>query len=464
MDLSNTIISQLGTIFNHDQLLTQPADCWPYGYDNSKLHSPPDAVVLPNHHQQVVDCVLLCNQHNIPLTARGRGTGTTGASVPTHNGIVMSLERMNKIISFNQGNLSVRVETGITNQALQDYLHERGFFWAPDPGSAAYCSVGGNLACNAAGPRAIKYGATRDNTLQLKAVTGNGESINTGSITSKGVVGYDLTRLLVGSEGTLAIITEAELKILPLAQHTKTLRVLYSDSHGACAAIEKLTALRERPTAIEFMDHHAIQLINQHTQVPLAKTAQACLMINIEGSASSLEISCNEITQVLQHESLIEIQQAETDAEIAQLWAARKALSPVLRTIAPNKINEDIVVPVPNLAEFIHKVDTLSQQYQLAIVNFGHAGNGNLHVNIMYDATDETQNQHAQCCLEAIFALTIELDGTLSGEHGIGMTKRDFIALELGQVEISLMHAIKAQFDRNNILNPDKSLPIATYE
>lgn len=464
MALSPTIISQLDTIFDHDQLLTEAADCWPYGYDNSRLHSPPDVVVLPTHHQQVVDCVKLCNQHNIPLTARGRGTGTTGASVPTHNGIVMSLERMNKIISFNQGNLSVRVETGITNQALQDYLHERGFFWAPDPGSAAYCSVGGNLACNAAGPRAVKYGTTRDNTLQLRAVSGNGESINTGSITSKGVVGYDLTRLLIGSEGTLAIITEAELKILPLAQHSKTLRVLYSDSHGACTAIEKLTALRERPAAIEFMDHHAIQLINQHTQVPLAKTAQACLMINIEGSASSLEISCNEITQALQHESLIEIQQAETDAEKAQLWAARKALSPVLRTIAPNKINEDIVVPVPNLAEFIHKVDTLSQKYQLAIVNFGHAGNGNLHVNIMYDANDETQNQHAQCCLEAIFALTIELDGTLSGEHGIGMTKRDFIALELGQVEISLMHAIKAQFDRNNILNPDKSLPIATSE
>jgi D-lactate dehydrogenase len=464
MALSQTIISQLGTIFHHDQLFTETANCWPYGYDNSKLHSPPDAVVLPTHHQQVVDCVQLCNQHNIPLTARGRGTGTTGASVPTHNGIVISLERMNKIISFNQGNLSIRVQTGITNQVLQDYLHERGFFWAPDPSSASYCSVGGNLACNAAGPRAVKYGTTRDNTLQLKAVTGNGESINTGSITSKGVVGYDLTRLLIGSEGTLAIITEAELKILPLAQHTKTLRVLYSDTHGACVAIEKLTALRERPAAIEFMDHHAIQLINQHTDVLLAKTAQACLMINIEGSTSSLINSFNEIEQALQHESLIEIQQAETQAEKTKLWTARKALSPILRTIAPNKINEDIVIPIPNLAEFIRQVDTLSDQHQLPIVNFGHAGNGNLHVNIMYDANNEIENKHAQSCLKAIFALTIELNGTLSGEHGIGITKRDFMAMELGQDEINLMHAIKAQFDRNNILNPDKSLPMATIK
>ena len=462
MALEKNIISQLTAIFEPQQMLTAAADCWPYGYDNSKMHSPPDAVVLPTHHQQVVDCVQLCNQHNIPLTARGRGTGTTGASVPVHNGIVISLERMNKIVSFNQANLSVRVESGITNQALQDYLQERGFFWAPDPGSAAYCSVGGNLACNAAGPRAVKYGTTRDNTLQLKAVTGNGETINTGSITTKGVVGYDLTRLLIGSEGTLAIITEAELKILPIAQYSKTMRVLYSDSQGASAAIEKLTALRDRPAAIEFMDHHAIALINEHTDVPLASDAHACLMINAEGSESSLQSCSDDIEAALQHPTLIEIQHAESNDEKSKLWAARKALSPVLRTLAPNKINEDIVVPVPHLAEFITQVDALSTQYNLPIVNFGHAGNGNLHVNIMYDSCDAVQNEHAQRCLEAVFALTIELQGTLSGEHGIGLAKRDYITLELTATEIELMHAIKTQFDRNHILNPDKSLPKQT--
>ena len=460
MSLANEIITQLKLIFGQDGLLTEPADCWAYGYDNSKLHSPPDAVVLPTTHAQVEQCVQLCNQFNVPLTARGRGTGTTGASIPIQNGIVISLERMHKLLSFNRSNLSVRVQTGITNQAVQEYLHEQGFFWAPDPGSAAYCSVGGNLACNAAGPRAIKYGTTRDSVLQLKAVTGGGKTIQTGSITTKGVVGLDLTRLLIGSEGTLAIITEAELKILPLPEQTNTLRVIYKHSQGACSAIENLIALSERPSAIEFMDHHAIKLINDYGDISLPAAAGALLMINIDGDSTTLASTSAHIEAALRNSALIEIKQASSTEDKQNLWQARKALSPILRTIAPNKINEDIVVPVPNLALLIVALDELSSQYQLPIVNFGHAGNGNLHVNIMYDATDSSQNDNAQRCLEDIFATALKLQGTISGEHGIGLVKRDYVELELGAEELTLMRNIKRQFDPNNILNADKTLPL----
>ncbi len=458
--LPKEIIAQLKTSFPTDSLLLDAADCWPYGYDNSKMHHAPDAVVLPDTHEQVVNCIQLCNQFKIPLTARGRGTGTTGASVPTSGGIVISMERMNKILNCDLGNRSIRVQTGVTNLALQNYLKEKKFFWAPDPSSAEFCSIGGNLACNAAGPRAVKYGTTRDNILQLKAVTGDGQTIHTGSKTTKGVVGLDLTRLIVGSEGTLAIITEAELKILPLAPERNTIRALYRNHQGACEAIQNISSQLHVPCAIEFIDHHAMELIRTHSDVCLPDSAHAMLMIEIDGDSESLEISTAKIEQALSNHHQVEIQRATTDIEKQALWQARKALSPILRNLAPNKINEDVVVPVPNLSKLIDKLDLLSADYNIPIVNFGHAGNGNLHVNIMYDAEDSLQNQNALACLNKIFDAVLTLDGTISGEHGIGISKRDHIAKEIGATELNLMRSIKAQFDPNQILNPNKSLPL----
>ncbi len=453
-------VKQLTNIFKESSFLTDPADCWPYGYDNSKLHQPPLAVVLPNNHKQVVDCVNVCNQYKIPLTTRGRGTGTTGAAVPSIDGIVMSFERMNLILNCDTGNRSVRTQAGATNLQLQNFLKEKQFFWPPDPSSAEFCTIGGNLACNAAGPRAIKYGTTRDNVLQLKAVTGAGETIITGSKTTKGVVGLDLTRLIVGSEGTLAIITEAELKIFPLPNNKNTIRALYKNHQAACDAIQKINAQIHTPCAIEFMDHHAIELIRNHSEVSLPAEAQAMLIIEIDGDLDLLDISTPKIEQALSNSQEIEIKRAESEEEKSILWSARKALSPILRNLAPNKINEDVVVPIPMLSQLIDALDDLSNKYQLPIVNFGHAGNGNLHTNIMYDAEDSTQNKNALNCLNDIFDKTLELGGTISGEHGIGITKQNYVSKELGAAEINLMHRIKNQFDPNNILNPNKSLPI----
>ncbi len=459
MALNSQIISALENIFSKDSLYLDPGDCWPYGYDNSKMHTLPDAVVLPQSHQQVVDCVAVCNQHNISLTTRGRGTGTTGASVPAAGGIVLSTEHMDQIIEFDRGNRSVRVQPGLTNQTLQNFLADKGFFWPPDPSSAEFCSVGGNLACNAAGPRAIKYGTTRENTLQLKAVTGAGNTIIAGSRTSKGVVGLDLARLLIGSEGTLAIITEAELKIHPTPCTKNTLRVLYRSHRGACEAIQNMLAQPHLPCAIEFMDHHAIQLIQKHGNISLPDHVGAMLMVEVDGDPDSINVSVRSVEQALVNDDQLEIRHAATAEETTQLWQARKALSPILRTMATDKINEDVVVPVPRLSELIDALDALSEKFQLPIVNFGHAGNGNLHVNIMYNAENEQQNTNALACLNEIFAEVLRLDGTISGEHGIGILKRNYVRKELSENELQLMRQIKLQFDPNQILNPNKNIP-----
>ncbi|MEM7304036.1 MAG: FAD-linked oxidase C-terminal domain-containing protein [Pseudomonadota bacterium] len=460
MSISSDIINQLEQIFSDNGLLKDPADCWAYGYDNSKIHHPPELVALPQSHQQIVDCVACCNKHNIPLTTRGRGTGTTGASVPLKGGIVLSLERMNEIIDFDAGNRTVRVQTGITNRELQNFLQEKGYFWAPDPSSADFCTIGGNLACNAAGPRAVKYGTTRDNTLQLKAISGEGKSIVTGTRTSKGVVGLDLTRLIIGSEGTLAIITEAELKILPLSPRKHTIRALYKNFQGACDAILNLGKQIHTPCAIEFIDHHAMGLIREYENIDLPQSANAMLMIEVDGDEATLAVSTPCIESSLKNAELTDIKTAKSEQEKIALWSARKALSPILRNFAPDKINEDVVVPIPNLGRFIEILDQLSKQYQIPIVNFGHAGNGNLHVNLLYDAEDSSQNINAHACLEKIFSEVLRLGGTLSGEHGVGIMKRDFISSELGENEIDLMRKIKDQFDPNGILNPEKGLPL----
>lgn len=460
MSIDPDVQQQFRDIFSDNNMLTEPADVWPYGYDNSKIHHAPDLVVLPVSHDQIVDCVCLCNRHKIPLTTRGRGTGTTGASVPLKGGVVLSLERMNKIIDFDAGNRSVRVETGITNRELQNFLAQYHFFWAPDPSSADYCTVGGNLACNAAGPRAIKYGTTRENTLQLKAVSGDGKTIITGTRTSKGVVGLDLTRLIIGSEGTLAIISEAELKILPLPSHKILFRCLYESHQTACEAIQQLSAQIHIPCAIEFVDHHAMELIREYGDIDIPESAQAMLMVELDGDQQSLAVSTPLIEQALNNSGLIELKNAATEEDKKELWSARKSLSPILRNFAPDKINEDVVVPVPNLSLLIDALDRLSKQYQIPIVNFGHAGNGNLHVNLLYDAEDASQNINAQACLEGVFSEVLKLGGTLSGEHGVGIMKRDYIAQEIGVNEIGLMRRIKNQFDPNGILNPDKGLPL----
>ena len=445
-------------------VLSDPADCWPYGYDNSRRHTLPEAVAFATDHAQVTAVVKLCAQHRVPLVARGRGTGTTGATVPVKGGVVLALERMDRILAIDVDNRVMVVQPGVTNQAIQEAAGAHGFFWPPDPTSAAFCTVGGNLAYNSAGPRAVKYGTPRENTLGLRAVTGAGTEIRTGVYTTKGVVGYDLTRLLIGSEGTLAVITEATLKLTPLPETKRMLQGIYRDMHSAARAVSRIMAQPVIPCALEFIDGRAIAMIRDYAQIPLPQEAGALLMIEVDGQHASIAAAVDSVAAAARGDGLLEIKAAQTPEESAGLWATRKALSPALRTIAPKKINEDVVVPVSRMAELIGGLEALSREFAITIVNFGHAGNGNIHVNLLVNPDDPDEMRRAECCLDRVFELVLQLNGTLSGEHGVGIEKRDFIAREIAPPTLELMRGIKQLFDPGGILNPDKTLPPQALE
>jgi D-lactate dehydrogenase len=430
-----------------------------YAYDNSRRLSLPDAVALPTSIAQVVALVRACRAHRVPLVARGRGTNTTGASVPIQAGVVVSFERMDAILDIRPGDRCAVVQPGVLNGDLQTALAPHGLFWPPDPTSAAFSTVGGNLACNAGGPRAVKYGASRDNILALTAVTGAGELIHCGTATTKGSTGYDLQRLLVGSEGTLALIVEASLRLTPLPSARRALRAIYRDVSSAAQAVARLMAQPVTPSMLEFMDAQAVRLARDVGGAELPHDAGALLMIEADGDADRLPHDIEALMRAAEGDGLVALDDAADEAARAQLWAARKSLSPALRTLAPGKINEDVVVPVSRIPELVDGVQRLSRQCGLPIVCFGHAGNGNLHVNLMYDPADEDQSGRANATMAEVFTLAISLGGTLSGEHGIGLAKRDFMPRAVTPPTLSLMRQIKTAFDPDGILNPGKLLP-----
>lgn len=450
------LIADLSAIFPTDRFYTDPVDCYTYAYDNSRKIFPPDAVLFPQTAEEVQRSVILCNQYKIALIPRGRGTGTAGGSLAEQGGIALSLERMLKIIAVDPANRVIVAEPGVLNQSIQDAAKPHGFFWPPDPSSAAYSSIGGNIATSAGGPHAVKYGTTRDHVLGIKAVTGAGDLIKTGCYTTKGVVGYDLTRLLIGSEGTLAVITEATLKLTALPHTVAGITAHFSDLVSCTAAIVQIMAQPQLPSALEFLDSGALNLIRTRDTDLLPSDSRAMLMIEVDGSANEIPDAIAAILKACQSGGLIEAKQVQ---DTAALWKARKTLSPLLREVAPKKINEDVVVPVNALPEFLTQLTQLSARYHLANVNFGHAGNGNIHVNLLINPDDPDEVKRAEKCLDEIFNLVIQLNGTLSGEHGIGSEKRAFVSKEIDPVTLQLMKHIKLIFDPKNILNPGKLFP-----
>lgn len=416
-------------------------------------------MVFATDEAQLAALVALCCAAGVPLIARGRGTGTTGATVPDRGGIVLSFERMDQILRIVPGDRLAVVQPGVLNAQLQQAVGAHGFFWPPDPTSAATCTIGGNLAYNSAGPRAVKYGTPRENTLGLRAIDGRGAAFRTGVFTTKGVVGYDLTRLLIGSEGTLALITEATLKLTPLPETRRTIRAVYADIHAAARAVSAIMAQPVTPCALEFMDGAALATVRRYAEIDLPEDAGALLMIEVDGPAAGIDAALSAVIDAARNDGLIALRQAQSAAEVAALWKTRKALSPALRHIAPKKINEDVVVPVSRMGEFIDGLAHLSHDSGIRIVNFGHAGNGNIHVNLLIDPNDPAEVARAAQCLDAVFALVLGLDGTLSGEHGVGLEKREFVAREIDPVALRLMRALKEQFDPAGILNPGKGLP-----
>ena len=457
-DAQHALVNALGVARVH----LDPEVLELYAGDQGPRRCAPCAVVFPADHAQVGALVRIANDFRLPLVARGAGSGNVGGALPVPGSVVVSFECLRRVLEFSPEERVIVVETGVTTAEIDAAARAHGLFYPPDPGSASYCRIGGNLAMNAAGPRAVKYGTTRDYVLGLRAVAGDGRTLVTGCRTTKGVVGYDLTRLLVGSEGTLALITEATLKLLPAPAKVGTLRACYASMAQAGAAVARVMNQPVVPCALEFMDPAAIAAIQQAgAATDLPAGTRALLMIEADGDAPEVARALARLRAALAGPDLLEIQEATDPAEVAKLWAARRSLSYAIKKIAPLKINEDVVVPVPRLAELIAVIEGLARDYRIPIVSFGHAGNGNLHVNLMVHPDDADEMRRAHEALARLFQTVLGMHGTLSGEHGIGWEKRAFVPLEIPPETLALMRALKRTFDPNGILNPGKMFPDA---
>ena len=455
--LPHALETELSTLLGAEGWFTGEQIRRAHGEDDSRMSALPEAVALPGDRDQVAALVRACRMHRVPVVARGAGTGTTGAAVPFAGGVVVSFARMARILDIRPGDRCAVVEPGVLNGDLQQALQPHGLFWPPDPTSYERCTIGGNLACNAGGPRAVKYGATRDNVLGLVAVTGAGQTIRCGGPWTKDATGYDLTHLLVGSEGTLALIVEATLRLAPRPVAQAGLRALYRDATAAAAAVARLMRQPQVPAMLEFMDAGAIALLRRNgSEVP---DAGAMLLIEADGDHDTLPLALQALADAAGGDGLLALDVAADGSARDRLWAARRALSPALRSIAPGKINEDVVVPVSRIPDLVAGVEALAASQALPIVVFGHAGNGNLHVNIMYHPDDAAESARARAALEHVFTLVLALGGTLSGEHGIGVAKRDWMQHAFDAPTLAAMRAVKAALDPDGILNPGKLLP-----
>ncbi|MBI5641534.1 MAG: FAD-binding protein [Nitrospirae bacterium] len=436
----------------------EPEDLICYGFDASGLESPPAAVVWPEGVTDVVKVMEFAYTNAIPVIPRGAGTGMTGGSIPSQAAIVLSVEKMNKILDIDRENMAVLVEPGVINGKLQRELQRYNLFYPPDPASMNFCTLGGNVAENSGGPRALKYGVTRDYVMGLEAVLADGRIIRTGVRTAKGVVGYDLTRLLVGSEGTLAVITSIRLKVLPLPEGVIALLALFKDAGQAGDAVKQILSSRIIPSTLEFIDGGAIRAVEAYKPIGLPGDSEALLLIEVDGHPAEITREAEKISRIC--ESLKgEVIMAEDEAAREKIWESRRAISPALYHIKPAKINEDIVVPRNRIPEMLKALKRLSEETGITIVNFGHAGDGNIHVNLMVDRNNKEEYKKAQVLVKEIFRLTLEFGGTISGEHGIGLTKSAYISMEIPPEELELMRKIKGVFDPKNILNPGKIFP-----
>ncbi len=417
--------------------------------------------MLPGTTEDVAAVVRLCAAHGIPMVPRGGGTGYTGGAVPTRGGVIISLERMNRILEIDEDNLIAIVEPCVVTGDLQDAVEKVGLFYPPDPASLRQSVIGGNVAECAGGPRAFKYGTTKQYVLGLEAVLPTGEIIETGGKVVKSVVGYDLTHLLVGSEGTLAIITKIILRLVPKPPVQATLRATFETVEGAVAAVTEIIRERVVPAAVELIDGDSLEAVARYLQVrSLAPEGTgAILLLEVDGVPPAIAEEATRVERACRAAGATEVLRAGSAAERQELWRVRRELSMSLKTITPLKYNHDVVVPKGRIPELFALVRRLKEDYRLRIPCFGHAGDGNIHVNIMVNPADEEEVHRAHEAERVLFGGVVAMEGSISGEHGIGFAKAPFVALELSADEIALMKRVKAAFDPHGILNPGKIFP-----
>ena len=451
------MIEQFSSIVGAEFALTDAESRARYGVDALQIGHPADIVLLPADSAQVSAIARLCNEHRLPLVVRGAGTGYTGGAVPVRGGVVLSMERFDRILEIDEESLLAVVQPHVVTRDLQEAVEARGLFYPPDPASLKQSSLGGNVAECAGGPRAVKYGTTKRYVLALEAVLPTGEIIRTGSKAVKNVVGYDLTQLLVGSEGTLAIITEITLRLVPKPAVQSTLQATFDSVERAARAVSLLLADRVVPATVEIVDRQSLEAVERHLGRAVAPPGTgAMLIIEVDGVPGGVEEEARRVMNACEGAGAIVVTRALTAGDRDRIWEARRELSYALRALAPRKINHDLVVPRGRVPQLIDLVARVREKYRLLIPCFGHAGDGNIHVNLMVNPADADEMRRAAAAERELFEGVVALEGSISGEHGIGFAKAPFLGLELSPDTIALMRRVKLAFDPNEILNPGK--------
>ncbi|HPQ71778.1 MAG TPA: FAD-linked oxidase C-terminal domain-containing protein [bacterium] len=452
------IIKQLRSVLTAEAVLTETGDLAAYAADAKFKGLPPLAVALPTETAQVQAIVRLCAQHRLPVIPRGAGTGTVGGAVPENRALVLDLSRMNRILKIDRDELLAEVQAGVLNSDLQREAKKAGLFYPPDPASRATSTLGGNAATNAGGLRAVKYGVTADWVAALEIVTADGQTIHTGVRTRKGVVGYDLTRLFVGSEGTLGIITALTLRLTPLPPAKKTLLGLFATLADAGRAVMTIVRSPIVPAAMELLDPVTLRAVKNRTG-DLLPDDIALVLLDVDGNEHEVRRQADALRELLADAGAREVRVAADEAQADQLWLARRSVSPALYELRPHKYGEDVTVPIHRLVDLFDGVAALAAEHRLLHACYGHAGDGNVHVNLLYDPADADEAARAKTARAEIFRLTLALGGTISGEHGVGIAKREFLPWEQSPAAIDLQKRLKRAFDPLGILNPGKVFP-----
>ncbi|MFA5516855.1 MAG: FAD-linked oxidase C-terminal domain-containing protein [Desulfuromonadales bacterium] len=454
--LEPRIIKALQEIVGKENITAEKADLLCYSYDATQQKFMPDVVLFPADAQQIGRILKLANGEGIPVFPRGAGSGFSGGSLPVGGGIVVVTSRLDKILRIDTENLVAEVEPGVVTEQFQIAVEKLGLFYPPDPASLKFSTLGGNVAECAGGPRCVKYGVTKDYILGLEIVTPQGDVIRTGGETMKGVVGYDLTKLMCGSEGTLGVITKIVIKLLPLPEAKKTMLIIFDSIDGAAKGVSAIIGGKIIPTTLEFMDAATLDCVRKATSLELPEAARAVLIVEVDGDKDLIERQARKILEIVADLGVVETRVAQTAAESDEIWKVRRSVSASLRKVNPDKFNEDICVPRSKVPDMIRKVEEIANRHAIPIVNFGHAGDGNIHVNVMIDRKVEGEMAKAEKAIEEVFAAALALGGTMSGEHGVGITKAPYIPMELDPMAVAYMTTIKRALDPKNILNPGK--------